>query len=88
VKRKIGGDAYYFSRDPLNLVNQHSRSHAGFVNGKAVGVQPGPNNEGVSMMTKKAKKNPNRPASSMNTITWGKGASNRKSDIQQYAEAM
>ena len=78
VKRKTGGHAYYFSRDPLNLVNQHSRTHAGFVNEKAVGVHAGPNGEGVTLMTKKPKKNGNRPASSMNTVSWGKGTPGRK----------
>ncbi|KAF7503493.1 hypothetical protein GJ744_003684 [Endocarpon pusillum] len=78
VKRRNGGHAYYFSRDPLNLVNQHSRTHAGFVNEKAVGVHAGPNGEGVTLMTKKAKKNGNRPASSLNTVAWGKGTPGRK----------
>jgi len=78
VKRKTGSHAYYFSRDPLNLVNQHSRTHAGFVNQKAVGVHPGPNGDGVSLTTKKVKKNGNRPASSITSVSWGKGTSNRK----------
>lgn len=78
VKRISGGHAYYFSRDPLNLVNKHSRTHAGFVNEKAVGVNFGANGEGVSLTTKKTKKNGNRPASSMDSVSWGKGTPSRK----------
>ncbi|MCJ1323010.1 hypothetical protein MMC15_008361 [Xylographa vitiligo] len=33
VKRRSGGGVQ-FSRDPFNLVNKHSRKHAGFVNDK------------------------------------------------------
>lgn len=32
-----------FSRDPMNLVNQHARKHEGFVNDKAIGIQPDSN---------------------------------------------
>lgn len=78
VKRRTGSHAHYFSRDPLNLVNQHSRTHAGFVNEKAVGVHAGPNGEGVTLTTKKAKKDGNGPASSLNTVSWGKATPGRK----------
>lgn len=27
-----------FSRDPMNLVNKHSRKYEGFVNDKAIGI--------------------------------------------------
>ena len=37
VKRKQAGGVQ-FSRDPMNLVNKHSRKHAGFVNNKAIGI--------------------------------------------------
>ncbi len=37
VKRSQAGGVQ-FSRDPLNLVNKHSRKHAGFVNAKAIGI--------------------------------------------------
>lgn len=41
-KRKQAGGVQ-FSRDPLNLTNKHSRKHAGFVNEKAIGIQPDSN---------------------------------------------
>ncbi|KAL9108935.1 MAG: hypothetical protein Q9227_006331 [Pyrenula ochraceoflavens] len=76
VKRKQAGGVQ-FSRDPLNLTNVHSRTQDGFLNQKAVGVEPN-GDKGVTLTTRKAKKNPNRPAHSMNEIKFGPGASNRK----------
>ncbi|KAL2216895.1 60S ribosomal protein L28 [Thermoascus aurantiacus ATCC 26904] len=75
VKRKTAGGVQ-FSRDPLNLVNKHSRKYAGFVNDKAIGVQPTANG-GVVMISKRPG-NPNRPAQNTVTVTWNPNASNRK----------
>ncbi|MCJ1248329.1 hypothetical protein MMC30_005546 [Trapelia coarctata] len=68
VKRRSGGGAQ-FSRDPLNLLNKHSRKHAGFVNDKAVGIHPGEKG-GVTLITKKTKHH-NRPAGNMNSVSYG-----------------
>ncbi|KAK5073625.1 hypothetical protein LTR64_007237 [Lithohypha guttulata] len=75
IKRKTGGGAY-FSRDPFNLLNKHSRTHAGFVNSKAVSVQPS-GEKGVSFSTKKEGKS-NTPAKSLNTHKFKSGRSNQK----------
>merc|ERR1712000_174960 len=40
-----------FSRDPLNLINKNTRKHAGFVNGKALGVVR--KDKGFTVITKK-----------------------------------
>merc|ERR1712225_21999 len=53
VKRAQSGGVR-FSRDPMNLVNKHSRKHAGFVNEKAVGIQAAEGDKGgVTLVTKK-----------------------------------
>ena len=76
VKRRSGGGVQ-FSLDPFNLVNKHTRTHAGFVNDKAVGIQD--NGEGgIVLTTKKAKKSQNQPAASTNEVAWGKDKSSRK----------
>ncbi|KAF3483600.1 uncharacterized protein GIQ15_02924 [Arthroderma uncinatum] len=67
VKRSTGGGAQ-FSRDPLNLINKHSR--------KAIGVQAGENG-GVAVTTKKAA-NTFKPASNTVTANHGSGSANRK----------
>ncbi|SLM35751.1 60s ribosomal protein l28 [Lasallia pustulata] len=67
VKRTSGGGVQ-FSRDPLNLVNKHSRKYAGFVNDKAVGIHPAEKG-GVTMVTKKTKHH-NRPAANKNEVSW------------------
>ena len=36
-KRKQAG-GIQFSRDPMNLVNKHSRKYEGFINDKAIGI--------------------------------------------------
>ncbi|KFY13805.1 hypothetical protein V491_06270, partial [Pseudogymnoascus sp. VKM F-3775] len=60
-----------FSRDPLNLVNLHSRKHAGFANTKAVGIAPAEGDKGgVTLVTKKAG-NAQRPASASQTTING-----------------
>ncbi|KIW96978.1 uncharacterized protein Z519_02369 [Cladophialophora bantiana CBS 173.52] len=75
VKRKSAGGVQ-FSRDPFNLVNKHSRKHAGFVNDKAVSVQPNEKG-GVTLVTKKSGSS-NKPASHYNTHAYGKTTSSRK----------
>ncbi|KAL9625018.1 MAG: hypothetical protein Q9160_000747 [Pyrenula sp. 1 TL-2023] len=74
VKRKAAG-GLQFSRDPFNLRNLHSRTQDGFVNAKAVGVQPS-GEKGVVLKTKKTKSH-NRPAHNTNVVTFS-NTSNRK----------
>ncbi|KAI9834910.1 MAG: hypothetical protein M1838_005445 [Thelocarpon superellum] len=76
VKRKSGGGVL-FSRDPLNLMNKHSRKYGGFLNDKAVGLQPGEKG-GITLKTKKAKV-AHKPSSSSNEVTWGQHKGGRKS---------
>ncbi|KAI0850983.1 ribosomal L28e family protein [Daldinia vernicosa] len=75
VKRKESGGVQ-FSRDPLNLTNVHSRKHAGFVNPKAVGVQPAEKN-GVKVISKKESA-AQKPAKSTTEVTHNGGQSTRK----------
>lgn len=75
VKSKQHG-GFQFSRDPFNLTNKHTRTHAGFVNDKAVSIQPGENG-GVTLKTKKSG-NAHKPGSHHNSHTYGKATSNRK----------
>ncbi|EFX00650.1 60S ribosomal protein l28 [Grosmannia clavigera kw1407] len=74
VKRITGGGAH-FSRDPLNLTNEHSRKYAGFVNDKAVGVIAGAEG-GVQVITKT--KAQNKPAKSQVVSVQGANKSARK----------
>ncbi|MCJ1458370.1 hypothetical protein MMC28_008742 [Mycoblastus sanguinarius] len=67
VKRKSGGGVQ-FSKDPLNLMNKHCRKYAGFVNNKAIGIQPAEKG-GVTMTTKKTK-HLNRPVANKHEVTW------------------
>ena len=64
TKRKTGGGVQ-FSRDPFNLTNKHSRKQGGFVNDKAVSVQPN-GEKGVTLKTKKSK-GVNKPATAYNS---------------------
>lgn len=48
-KRKQAGGVQ-FSRDPLNLVNKHSRKYEGYCNDQAIGITPDSNT--VKMITK------------------------------------
>jgi len=75
VKRKSSGGVQ-FSRDPFNLTNKHSKTHAGFANDKAVSVQPN-DKGGVTLVTKKLT-NQNKPASYYNIHAYGPTSSNRK----------
>lgn len=74
VKRKTNGGVQ-FSRDPFNLVNKHTRTHAGFVNNKAVSVQAH-GDKGISLQTKKQNKS-NHPQKSVNKHNFGKQQSNQ-----------
>ncbi|KAL8972852.1 MAG: hypothetical protein Q9183_000327 [Haloplaca sp. 2 TL-2023] len=67
VKRRSGGGSQ-FSKDPLNLMNKHSRKYDGFVNSKAVGIHPAAKG-GVAMITKRSK-HQNRPAANKLEVTW------------------
>ncbi|TQN64044.1 putative 60S ribosomal protein L28e [Colletotrichum shisoi] len=64
------------SRDPLNLVNKHSRKYAGFVNDKAIGVVP--NEKGGVKVISKNQKNGNKPAQGTTEVTYGGNKSARK----------
>jgi len=75
VKRRSGGGVQ-FSRDPLNLTNKHSRTHAGFINEKAVGLQAN-DKGGVDLITKKSMK-ASQPGQHHHRVTFGKGTSNQK----------
>jgi len=75
VKRRSGGGVQ-FSRDPLNLVNKHTRKHDGYVNSKAIGIQPGEKG-GVTLLTKKTEKS-NKPASELQSTTFSSSTPTRK----------
>ena len=75
VKRRSGGGVM-FSRDPMNLTNKHSRTHAGFINEKAVGVQPN-DKGGVDLVTKKPTRS-YKPGQHHHKVSIGKGTSNQK----------
>ncbi|KAJ9242780.1 hypothetical protein DTO271D3_3736 [Paecilomyces variotii] len=75
VKRPSAGGVQ-FSRDPLNLINKNSFKYAGYSNNKAVGVQP--TEKGGVVFISKTSGKPQQPAQSINTVTWGPNASNRK----------
>jgi large subunit ribosomal protein L28e len=75
VKRRSGGGVM-FSRDPMNLTNKHSRTHAGFINEKAVGIQPN-DKGGVDLVTKKSMKS-YQPGQHHHKVSVGKGTSNQK----------
>ncbi|OJD11592.1 hypothetical protein AJ78_07663 [Emergomyces pasteurianus Ep9510] len=65
-----------FSRDPLNLVNKHSRKYSGFVNSKAVGIQA--TEDGSVAVTTKKPAMSQKPASSTVTNTYSSTATSRK----------
>ncbi|KAJ8108359.1 hypothetical protein ONZ43_g6450 [Nemania bipapillata] len=76
VKRKSSGGVQ-FSRDPLNLINKHSRKYAGFVNDKAIGVVPAEKGA-VKVLSKKVEAS-QKPAKSITETTYSGGKSARKS---------
>ncbi|KAK4115154.1 ribosomal protein L28e [Canariomyces notabilis] len=76
VKRKKTGGLVQFSRDPLNLVNLHSRKFAGFVNDKALGIVP--NEKGGVQVISKKPAAANKPASGLYTVTYGGNKTARK----------
>ncbi|KAI9887748.1 MAG: 60S ribosomal protein L28 [Watsoniomyces obsoletus] len=67
VKRRTGGGVQ-FSRDPLNLMNKHSRKYNGFINEKAVGIQEG-DKGGVKLLTRNKDKS-SKPASNIIETSW------------------
>ncbi|KAL7626262.1 hypothetical protein AAE478_003032 [Parahypoxylon ruwenzoriense] len=75
VKRKDAGGVQ-FSRDPLNLTNKSTRKYAGFVNDKAIGVQPAEKG-GVKVISKKESAF-QKPAKSSTEITHNGGQATRK----------
>ncbi|KAI1393480.1 60S ribosomal protein L28 [Hypoxylon trugodes] len=75
VKRKEFGGVQ-FSRDPLNLTNKSNRKNAGFVNDKAIGVQPAEKG-GVKVISKKESASQKPKESSIETTHSG-GQATRK----------
>ncbi|KAL1626524.1 putative 60s ribosomal protein l28 [Diplodia seriata] len=78
LKRKQAGGVQ-FSRDPLNLTNKHARKVRIALTANhllAYGIQPSKNG-GVEFTIKKANK-ANKPASAIQTTTFGPSTSSRK----------
>ncbi|KAI1777863.1 60S ribosomal protein L28 [Hypoxylon cercidicola] len=75
AKSKVSGGVQ-FSRDPLNLVNKNSRKYAGFVNEKAIGIQPAEKG-GVKVITKKESA-ALKPAKSTVEVTHSGGQATKK----------
>ncbi|KAK4985780.1 hypothetical protein LTR50_005738 [Elasticomyces elasticus] len=75
VKRRQAGGVQ-FSRDFLNLTNKHSRKYEGFINERAIGLQPSPS--GSMTLTTKIAKNANRPAKAFQTATFSAATPARK----------
>jgi len=75
VKRK-GAGGVQFSRDPLNVAGRFTRKYEGLHQDKAIGVQPAADG-GVTLYVKKSNK-ANKPASALQTTTFGSGKSTRK----------
>lgn len=75
VKRKSAGGSQ-FSKDPLNLMNKHSRKYDGFVNTKAIGIHSAEKG-GVTLITKRTK-HQNRPTTNKHEITWAGNKSGPK----------
>ncbi|TKA28935.1 hypothetical protein B0A50_03346 [Salinomyces thailandicus] len=73
-KRKQAGGVQ-FSRDPLNLVNKHSRKYAGFVNDTAIGIQRDDNT--VKLITKLQKRK-NQPAKMYHESSFSASTPSRK----------
>jgi len=74
VKRKQSGGVQ-FSRDPLNLTNQHSRKYAGYVNPQAIGIQPDDN---TVTLTTKLPKQAHRPSKTHQTSSFSASTPSRK----------
>ncbi|PIA92192.1 putative 60S ribosomal protein L28e [Cercospora beticola] len=76
VKRRLGsGKQVVFSRDPLNLVNKHSRKYVGYANEKAIGINPDGNT--VTLTTKLASRG-NKPAKQYQTSSFSASTPSRK----------
>ncbi|KAI0180433.1 60S ribosomal protein L28 [Hypoxylon sp. FL1284] len=75
VKRKESGGVQ-LSRDPMNLLNKNSRKYAGFVNPKAIGVQPA--EKGGVKITSKKESAALKPAQASVEVTHSGGQSTKK----------
>ncbi|GAB7362181.1 hypothetical protein MBLNU230_g2207t1 [Neophaeotheca triangularis] len=73
-KRKQSGGVQ-FSRDPMNLVNKHSRKYEGYCNDQAIGINADGNT--VSMTTKLPKQK-NRPAKMYQNSSFSASTPSRK----------
>ncbi|CAI2180129.1 14388_t:CDS:2 [Funneliformis geosporum] len=62
-----------FTSEPNNLTNLNSFKHSGLANSKAIGITAGPENRGVSVVTKKTKAASFRPAKTINKVVLTKG---------------
>ncbi|ORY86101.1 ribosomal L28e/Mak16 [Protomyces lactucae-debilis] len=67
VKRKT--ETQPFSRDPYALTNKNNAKHSGLANTRAVGLQPGKNGKGVTLLTKGKAESANSPKKSQITAT-------------------
>ncbi|KKZ64987.1 ribosomal protein L28e [[Emmonsia] crescens] len=65
-----------FSRDPLNLVNKHSRKYSGYANAKAIGIHL--TEDGNIAVTTKKPAMSHQPASSTVTNTYSSTTTSRK----------
>ncbi|EMF11966.1 60S ribosomal protein L28 [Sphaerulina musiva SO2202] len=76
VKRRLGsGKQVVFSRDPLNLVNKHSRKYVGYVNDKAIGINADDN---TVLLTTKLASRGNKPAAQYQTASFSASTPSRK----------
>ncbi|KXL48435.1 hypothetical protein M433DRAFT_104506 [Acidomyces richmondensis BFW] len=73
-KRKQAGGVQ-FSRDPMNLVNKHSRKYAGYCNDQAIGIQQDSN---TVTMTTKLPKRKNKPSTMYQTTSFSANTPTRK----------
>ncbi|KAF1822662.1 ribosomal protein L28e [Dissoconium aciculare CBS 342.82] len=74
VKRK-GAGGVQFSRDPLNLLNKHSRKYSGYANSQAIGVQADSN---TIALTTKLPKQASRPAKNYHVSSFSSSTPTRK----------
>uniref|UniRef100_A0A1D1ZMD1 60S ribosomal protein L28 n=1 Tax=Anthurium amnicola TaxID=1678845 RepID=A0A1D1ZMD1_9ARAE len=62
-----------FNSEPNNLTNLNSFKYSGLANKKAIGITTGPNNRGVTVVTKKTNVAYYKPAKAINKVTLSKG---------------
>ncbi|KAI9694241.1 MAG: hypothetical protein M1820_009099 [Bogoriella megaspora] len=77
LKRKTSGGVT-FSRDPLNLTNIHNRKYEGFVDNKAIGINPSARNPTALTLTTKNPTTQNQPAKAYKTHHFPANTHNRQ----------